>query len=413
MEENAGVSTITKREKEERLGLMLSCLLGALLFFMAFASTYHLLAEVDASDLTVHLAKAEEYNKWTLLTALLMGRDQLWHACVWLLTRLGVKSVYAGCLVTACSIEAVYLIYNVLFKKMLRQLDRRMIPVASLVLCLVSAIYMPWYTTQIYRGQDTPNVWHNPTQLMVRPFALIAFWMTVRIYRRLREGDGWRTKAFESRGEVVAYAFVLMLTVWAKPCFVQAFIPGLAILMIVDLIRSRGKAFLFCFKVACAYIPAALLTLMNLLFNFGSDSGNGIEIAFLDVWSHSAKNIPLSFLLLFAFPLFVFIVDWRRLLPSVEGRLSLSNLAVATLMKLTLAETGSRRYHGNLSWSYGLAAVFVWFLAMRNFLDMMFSDRLTGKKYTVVAIVGWTLLFLHLLTGILYYIKIVSGEILL
>ncbi len=411
MEENAGL-TISQTEQQRRLGLMLSCLLGVLLFFMAFYSTYHLLAEVDASDLTVHLDWVKEQDKWSMLTALLTGRDRLWHACVWLINRLGVSMVYAGCLVTAGSVEAVYLIYNALFKRMLSWLDRRVIPWASLTLCLVSSIFMPWYTVQIYRANSSLNVWHNPTQLMVRPFALIAFWMTVRIYRRLREGDRWTNRAFESRWEIVAYAFVLMLTVWAKPSFAQAFIPALAILMIVDLVRSRGKAFLFCFKVACAYIPAAVLMLMNLLSNFGSDSSSGIEIALLDVWSYSTKNIPLSILLLFAFPLFVFIVDWKRLLPSVEGQLSLSNLAVAVVMKAALAETGSRRYHGNLSWSYGLAAVFVWFLAMRSFLDMMFGNRLTGKKYTVVAVVGWMLLAMHLLTGIIYYIKIVSGEIL-
>lgn len=340
-----------------------------------------------------------------MLTALLTGKERLWHACVWLVNRLGVSMVYAGCLVTAGAVEAAYVIYNLLFKEMLRWLDQRPIPFASLTLCLVSAIYMPWYTVHIYRAHGSPNIWHNPTQLMVRPFALIAFWMTVRIYRRLRKGEGWPKRAFESKGEIVAYAFVLMLTVWAKPCFAQAFIPGLAILMIVDLVRSRGKAFPFCFRVACAYIPAVALMLMNFVSNFGSDSGNGIEIAFLDVWTHSTSNIPLSVLLLFAFPLFVFIVDWRRLLSSVEGQLSLSNLAVAVVMKATLAETGSRRYHGNLTWSYGLAAVFIWFLAMRSFLELMFGNRLTGRKYTVVAVVGWTLLALHLFTGVLYYIK--------
>ncbi len=408
MEENAGVS-ITKREQEERLGLMLTCMLGVLLFVMTFISSYHLLTDLKSSDLIHHLAWADEYNKWTLLQALLTGNDRLWHACVWLVNRLGVELTYAGCLVTAGSVMAVYVVYNILFKRMLQWLDRRLIPAASLTLCLVTAIYVPWYTAYIYQGQSSPNVWHNPTQMMVRPFALIAFWMTVRIYRRLREGKGWPNRAFESKGEIVDCAYVVMLTVWAKPCFVQAFIPGLAILMIVDLVRSRGKAFPFCFKVACTYIPAVALMLMKFISAFGADSESGIEIAFLDVWTHYTKSIPISVLLLFAIPLFVFIVDWRRLLPSVEGQLSLSNLAVAVVMKATLAETGRSRYHGNLAWSYGLAAFLIWFIALRNFLELMFGDRQPGKKYSVVAVVGWTLLFLHLLSGIIYYIKIVTG----
>ncbi|MCD8047675.1 MAG: hypothetical protein LUD80_03785, partial [Clostridiales bacterium] len=90
MEERVGMS-ITAEEQEKRMGTMLSCFLGVMLFFLAFYSTYHLLAEVDASDLTVHLDWVKEQDKWSMLTALLTGKERLWHACVWLVNRLGVE----------------------------------------------------------------------------------------------------------------------------------------------------------------------------------------------------------------------------------------------------------------------------------------------------------------------------------
>ena len=104
-------------------------------------------------------------------------------------------------------------------------------------------------------------------------------------------------------------------------------------------------------------------------------------------------------------------MDWRNILPSVEGQLSLSILLTSGVMKALLAEIGKRRYHGHFGWAWGIAATIIWFFAFRRFLQLITGDELPEKKYKVVAYVGWTLLALHLLSGITYYCVMVTGNI--
>lgn len=398
------------KERQERARIMLTCLLGAVLVYMSFYMTYHLLHDLPGSDLSDHLEWAKELTVKDAAVQLLTGENRLWHICVKTLIRYGgFRDIYAACAVTAGSSALTYGVLCCLFGRTLEVTDRRMVPVATLALCLVGPIYLPWYNEQIYMGQGSPNVWHSPTQLMVRPFALITFWMTICIYQRLREG-GWPAKVFRGWGEAAAFAGILVLGVWAKPCYFQGAVPALGLLMIIDLIRSRGKAFPFCLKLAAAHIPAALLTVLRFYTAFYADeAGEGVEFAFLDVWRHNSKSVLVSILLLCAFPLFVAVVDRKRFFSRLDGQFALAVMAANGLYKACLAENGVRRYHGNFSWGWNLAVMLVWTVALKEFVHLMNSRELSEREYKVAAYGGWTLLALHLLTGIVYFCLIAAG----
>ena len=409
--EESKVRTLTERERQERLRTMVTSFLGVLLLYMSFWVVYHLTHELNRSDLITHLRTADDLTKVTVVTELLGGRNRLWHVCVWFLMRLGMAPVYAACVVTSGAIVSLYGVYCGVLSQMLKKINRALIPVAAFVLCIVGPLYMPWYSEEIYRGQDSPNMWHNPTQLMVRPLAILVFWMTVRIYQRAREGS-WPAKTYASKQEAGIYTLLITLSVWAKPSFVQVFIPALGIVLVVDLVRSKGKSILFFLKVAAAYVPGVILTLMQFVHSFLSGGGNGVEIAPFDVWSRSSNCIPISICLLYAFPIFVLlIVDRKRYFSSLEGQISASMFVVSGAMWALLAEVGPRRYHGNFGWSWALTSTVIWCIALRNFIDLLSGDRLSEKEYRVVAGVGWTLLFLHFFTGIVYYCHIATGTV--
>lgn len=396
--------------QQERGKILINCLLGTLLFCMTFLVVQRLLLELPDCDYGAHLEKAEGLTRSTIPLRLLKGEDILWHVCVWTLVRAGMERVCAAALVTAAVNGLQFAVCSCLLDRTLRWVDRRWIPAASMTLCLVTAICLPWFSQEIYVGQDSPNVWHSPTQLMVRPFALLVFWLTVRIYERLRE-EGWPSRVYAGKGEAAVYTLLITLSVWAKPSFFQAFVPGLGLVMVVDLIRSRGRgrAFLSCFKVALAYVPGAVLTVLRFFSAFYSGAGEGVEIAPLEYWNSTSPCVPVSILLLFAFPLVVFAADWKAVRRSAEGQIALSALLMATAMRGLLIEQGARRWHGNFTWAYGVASMLVWFVALRRFAELMSGDRLPEKRYRLVAYLGWSLLALHLLTGIYYYTQILTG----
>lgn len=403
-----GLGGVPSLRRQEQGKILLNCLLGTLLFCMTFLVVQRLLIELPDCDYGAHLEKAEGLTKSTIPLRLLKGEDILWHVCVWTLVRTGMERVCAAALVTAAVNGIQFAVCSCLFDRTLRWVDRRWIPAASMTLCLVTAICLPWFSQEIYVGQDSPNVWHNPTQLMVRPLALLVFWLTVRLYERLRQGD-WSAGVYAGRGEAALYTLLITLSVWSKPSFFQAFVPGLGLVMVVDLIRSRGQAFPGCFKIALAYVPGAVLTVLRFFTAFYTGAGEGVEIAPLEYWNSTSPCVPVSILLLFAFPLIVFVADWKEICRSAEGQIALSALLMATAMRGLLIEQGARRWHGNFTWAYGVASMLVWFVALGRFAGLMGGSRLSGKRYQLVAYLGWSLLALHLLTGIYYYIQILTG----
>ena len=100
----------------------------------------------------------------------------------------------------------------------------------TLVLNLVSAIYVPSFNETPYLGQGSPNPWHNPTTIMVRPIALLVFVIVigecVRVQRGgFRKGQGLRV------WKGILIAVLLLLSNLSKPSFVQIFYPAIFLLM--------------------------------------------------------------------------------------------------------------------------------------------------------------------------------------
>jgi hypothetical protein len=400
-------------ENRSRLDLMLKCMLGTLLFCLCYFLATHSIYDCTYSDLRSHIRFSFDYSLKEIVVKYLTGQDFLWHTLVRLGAHVpGMNRNDAACIVTAAAYTATFFVSCEIMEREDAGLGAGAIPLSCFALSLVSAIYAPWYSSKIYMGSSSPNPWHSPTQIMVKPFAILLFAMTVMFYNRLRDSSGKFAKTvYYSRGEAVLYAVAIMFSVYAKPSFFQVLVPGLGILMVIDLIRSKGQSFLFSLKLAAAFVPGALLTCMMFFHTFlsGEGGGSSVEIAPFVVWKHYTDSIPFSTLLLLAFPLFVFVADWRSYGKSAESPLSVAILASGTLMKALLAETGSRRWHGNFSWGYCIATTVIWFAAMKKFLRMMHDEELSPRAYRITACVGWTLLALHLISGIIYVIQLGTG----
>ena len=398
---------------DRRRNLMLKYILGMGMLMLSYFMVYHNVYDARYSDVNSHIRFAMNLNKGNIVYQYLTGNDKLWHTLMRIVYKLpGVSKKESACIVTSVVYTSYYFISCTIMERELK-LPGGVAPVACFAVSVVSSIWAPWYSSKIYLASGSPNPWHSPTQIMVKPFALLVFTMTAVLYNRLRTDDGgWSTTVYRSRREAAVFTILITVSVWAKPSFYQVMVPGLGILMLIDLVRSRGKSFLFDLKMALAYVPGAALTVMMFMDSFfgeGKGEGGGIQIAPFVVWGNYSPNIPFSLLLLLAFPLFVYIMDRRSFRKSAEYPLTLTMLFSGAVMRALLAEKGHRQMHGNFSWGFGLAATLTWFVAMKRFCRMMTSDELEEREYTIAAVGGYSLLALHVISGLIYIYRIASS----
>ena len=102
--------------------------------------------------------------------------EPLWH----LMTYMVVKALHcrvqiAAGLVSGLLIALTYIAAYFVIRKEVPGLESYEAAALDLVLHLAGAIYVPFFNKEPYLGQGTPNIWHNPTTIAVRPIALLIF----------------------------------------------------------------------------------------------------------------------------------------------------------------------------------------------------------------------------------------------
>lgn len=399
------------------------------------------------SDYIDHLIWAIGMSSEDVLSSFYDGSERLWHICVNFLFPSLVHNIWAAAALVTAAAEAVtyFLVYKALETTVSETFPRWLLALLTLSVFLVNALTLPGQ--YFYLGRGNINPWHNPTFLMSRPFAAAAFFMTVRIYNRRRYGchkvfvtpeeDGhpipfvgnfwtqFRTPVY-TKAELVLYPLCLLLCTYAKPAFLQFFAPAIFIFLLIDLIRSRGKLFPFCLKLALSYLPAGCV-LLSQFFGFFDLSSltastvtttavntSGYSMAIYFVYSSidgfgdfigALSYAVFGMLYLCAFPLFVLLVDARRSFRSGACRLSLIGLLVGRLEAVLLHETGDRAIHGNFLWGYYMALWLLWCTAIGRFI------HLWSKKDAVAKTACWgglLLLLWHLTAGVAYIIQILN-----
>lgn len=416
-----------------------------------FALTYHLVFVFlrGEADFGSHLVWAIGMAPEEMLPSFINGRERLWHVLV-KLTFWAVGNVWkAAALVTAAAEAAAYLLLYLALDRMLSADKPRRWVLALLLGCAFLVSALPLHGRKLYSGLAAVNVWHNPTNYILRPFAAAVFYMTVDIYDRRRYGrpslqGGAGDFAFTggfwaqfrqpvyTRAELVLYPLCLLLSVDAKPSFLLVFAPAILVLLLADVIRTRGMLLPFCLKLAAGFLPAGLVVLRMFSRYFGDGfvltaaapaaaaggdmlsgigrlirvRGHGITVYFIRS-SFSSFGALLSTLgarlhsalRAFAFPLCVLLAAPRRGWRNTGTRLGWLCVIAGLLEALLLHETGSRAGHGNFYWGFFLAAWLLWSDAVARYAVLWREKSLSGA---IVRWCGTALLAWHLAGGIAY-----------
>lgn len=366
-------------------------------------------------DYDAHTKIAVGLNLHDIAGTLRDHSEALWHIFVRIYMKLFrlAPAVAAGA-VSATAVCAAYLIACRYFQQKINGMTAGISAIGGLILHLVCAIYVPWFNPKPYSGQGTPNIWHNPTTIMVRPFALAAFLLVVREMEQsrrsgFRKGPGWK-KGF-------ATAVLLILCNMAKPSFVQIFYPAIFLLMVIWLIVYRGKSLKLALELLAICLPSLLVMALQFVISFSSgsaakESGSSVAIMPFAVVRLYTPNVWVSLLLAIAFPLLMLGIAWGKKALDWTAGLAWLMLFSGFMERILLAETGERFTHGNFNWGFQLSLYFVWLVAMRDWLSLYIGRAGPKKKARGAGFyISTVLLLLHLASGLYYlYYLIVLGN---
>ena len=376
---------------------------GVLLFFVSVAAVVRL---VDVrQDYAAHIMIAAKITLKSLAHPIAFLRENcypVWHILTRFTMKFGFGGRSAAAVVTGASILGVWIYAAHYFSRKYQEWNKDVARAASVVLILVAPIWLPFFNHNLIIGQGSPNMLHNPTHLMVRLVAFPCFMLCVAIM----DGIGKKSATRLGAGRVIAFSLFVFLTALSKPSFVQMLFPALFFLALFKMVKYGKAAIWPVATVVLSLVPSLLLMCLQAWVSFYSakDSGSGVAIAFLKLYSRHSPNVFVSVMLGICFPLIMLLWSIRARKVSTAEVLAWIMYGVGWTQGALLIETGYRMLHGNFCWALNLSLFFIWFTALDRFISLAVElsnspgDR--ERKWWFWCAVA--VLLLHLVSGFCY-----------
>ena len=250
---------------------------------------------------------------------------------------------------------------------------------------LVAPVFLvAWLDHRFYLGYLGMITYHNPTIILLRPFALLQFFIAFRCFQE--ENSKW--------SQVGLAAGISLLSTFIKPVFAICILPAMGLLTILRMIKKQKVNWrLLCLGLI---LPTVVTLTWQYLLTYAPGKSGGIIFAPFEVMRLSSDRLLIKFLLSLVFPLSVAVIYPRK--ARLDIRLMLGWLTFLTSLVFTyfIAESGEFFSSGNFAWTAEICLFILFCTSTLFFIEQLRSNRLKG----------WLLKFiwiLHVISGVIYY----------
>lgn len=308
-----------------------------------------------------------------------------------------ICSFSASVICTAC-VVCTFIIVQKLFARYFVKKQDKKISILAMMVMFVGPLYLPGMFSGYYVGTRTGSIWHNPTYLIVKPFALLIFFLYYEIFKEFAKDTEGSKKEINKR--LLLASVLLLISSVAKPSFYQMFLPGLVLYCLIELVRSRGKSFFFLLKIALSVIPVTIVGIVQIFALSTSSQDGSIGIGFLKVWAHWTPYWYIALIISLAFPIGVMFLMKQRIVGEQMFCLALCTFVSGAFQYMFLY-IQKDPFAGDFGWGFNLA-VFILFIVS----VISFENLKSAKENNILYPLCKIIFVLHFIFGILYFYDI-------
>lgn len=324
---------------------LIHCFFICMLFLVTVAS-----AMTGANDYPAHLSwLPDREDFFHPFGYFYKNAEPLWHYLTKILSVLfRIPKNYSGAIISGfCNVALYEIITRCWFK------DIKGTKLITFLLLISGPLYIPWYNRNIYLGQGSPNVWHNPTLIMVKPFAVF---ITVMVLNVMKTPMKSYEKFLMWIKKGVGLSMLILLSAVAKPAFIQIFFPAIFIWCIIKTVTSKGRFLPNSLYLLACCLPALFVFLLQFCLTFvmsNNDASSGVATIgikpffAMKIW---APNVFFSPLLAVAFPVCVVLLTVLQRQKISDGTKFCWLMYLCAFAEAALLYEPSRPSHGNFGW---------------------------------------------------------------
>lgn len=269
----------------------------------------------------------------------------------------------------------------------------------SILLNFIIAIHIPLIYKMWVVGVQEPTEWHNSTYICMKPLGLLAILLYFSIEKNYLEKIDMR--------KYILFCIILILVNSVKPNFIAVFAPTMLIFLIIDFFRKGDKKAI---RNMIIFGCAVLISLPVLFYQqsvlYADNSGSTIQLGFMTVLKIYNEKPIISLIQSAAFPLFVLITNFKTIIKERRYSFVFVLNIVALAEYILLEETGKRAAAGNFAWGYSFSLMMAFICSVAIISNLSKKEEKPGKIYFGIS---YSLLTLHILSGLVYFGRLLLG----
>lgn len=248
--------------------------------------------------------------------------------------------------------------------------------------------------SQFYFGYIWFSVYHNPTYLLLKPFAILTFYFSIEALENKKA----------SVLKITLVALLSLFGTFAKPSYIICLLPSLAIVALIKFIRKQTINWKYLFFGII--IPQLLLLLGQFWLTYSGVASDSSHIIFAPfaVMNNFSNNLLEKFILSILFPLIVTAFYWKEAINDMKMKTAWLSFGFGAFVTYFLAESGKRLTDGNFLWSGEITIFILYFSCVVFLLENGFKQENQTKKWIII-ILGSLCLFFG---GIYYFLLMMN-----
>jgi hypothetical protein len=237
------------------------------------------------------------------------------------------------------------------------------------------------------------TTYHNPTMILLRPLALLLFYLSLRAFGEKEV----------SMSEVIATALVVILSTLAKPNFIICLLPAVGVMIVLRLIMKRALQW----KQVIFGLLAPSIMVLGWQFWFTythqqNDTLGESHIVLAPFAFFHWNWLGVRFLFSILFPLTVTLFYRKQALADFPIMFSWLVFLFGAFYTYFLGESGERLTHGNFVWC-GQITLFILFVTAFVIFIRALHQRDEPNASRIKLYLCGSVFVLHVLSGIFWY----------
>jgi hypothetical protein len=313
-----------------------------------------------------------------------------WQILLVFLTRLlGISFNVAGFLAVIFLSELTVFILLWWYFPALSNADRALWKgaVAILGVSIAAPVSALWFLDHLmYLGYIGITSYHNPTMILLKPFAILQFIYAYCCFYENNPLKGW---------QVAAGGFISILATFIKPSLAICILPALGVIVVLRLIQKKYVNLVgLLFGIG---LPTLFILGWQFLLSYYENETGGIRFLPFSVMSAYSGYLVVKFLLSILFPFAVVAIFFREAIRDIRMGLGWTIFAFGMIFTYCFAESGPRFLDGNFAWSGEIAMLLLFAISTLFCLENSLKTRLQKQTLSLIWI-------LHVFCGVVYYL---------